>query len=129
MAIVNSLPKRPKWIEETLWENPNPNSNFEQTTLSVNYEGYEQLRFYYKYSTTDNTIMYIDVDIDMMINFNSMRALFGIAYNSNIWARTIAGFNSNRNTVLILRCTNASTIASSNPNNSLCIPTKICGLR
>ena len=118
--------------ETVLWENPNPSSGFEQTTItfSESFLNYLFIRFYWKAGYRNDTIAHIDFPSEDIRNFSpgtvngACRGAMGSVMGNYTRIRVITCNSDDE--IIISRC--CSFNASGTENNAV-IPIKICGLK
>ena len=117
--------------ETVLWTNPSPTSNLSAADqpLSQSINNFKKLVVYYKVSKSDSAETYVTYDVEEFKNYivgtaNIVGAI-GCRSSSATYARAV--YYVDDTTIRFGGCSRIGTTAST--NDSLAIPTKVCGLK
>lgn len=116
--------------ETVLWTNPSPTSNLSigNKTLSQSVDNFKKIRVYYRLSTSNSTTSYVTYDVEEFKKFllAGTNAAAGIAYRApNIsYVRTF--YYVDTTTISFGSC---YKLRATSTDDSLIIPTKVCGLK
>lgn len=116
--------------ETQLWSNSAPTSNFSSgnRTLSQSVDDFKKIRVYCRLSKSNSTTTYVTYDVEEFKKYvlAGTNLAAGVAYRSPSisYARTF--YYVDNTTIFFGSCYKLSTTSS---DDSLIIPTKVCGLK